>query len=822
MIYNDILTLCANKLRGLIDSKIFIWLLIFFRIFNCLFVVTSFYPDEYFQSVEIAHFWAYGYGHMSWEWEPCVALRSVITPFIYYVLFLFLKLINIDHPVCVLYIPKLCHGICAALCDLGIYKLLIYWYVELYNDVWIYEDNIKRNEKDEDNGNNNNNNNDNNNNNNNDNNNNNNNNDNNNNNNDNNNYYYHNNILYNTNDIICTILCCHFFCWFYFYSICRTSSHSFECLFNIWGVYFLSQNYDPLKNQLNKIEKIDLLLQNDVIIKKGKKNLNECTNLKERRNDHRFDTYENNFIYEKGTQNCKQYDKNVCDKNVCDKNVCDKNVCDKNVCGQNMVDHIIRNRNNMCRTHFYSSKFNKIEEAKNLLFSLFFSSLSVIFRPNALVFWLSLYILYFIKNIFEKQNKINYKEIFKISVTYTFFFLTIIIIIDSYYFGHITFPFWNFFVYNFLSGSNKYFGGHSFFFYFVCVIPSIYLTLTPFLFYGYYIIYNNILNKIKYKTINIYMYILKRIDWIVYLVTHLEILSLSFSKHKEHKIVIGYIPFLTIFVGYALYLIKLHYKKDNGKNKKNIYNNNNNNNKIQYGNITIKGRNKYIFLFSSSLFTNISFLLQFLCILFFCLIHNRSPEYVASYFRNLETKDDQNIYIFITNCYDIPLYSHIHRKFNIGFLDCSPYDTSIDEATKNWRKRIYEDKFKQQFFNMFQEKKNNNHHINSTYGDTITPYIIPDISFYWFGHHHFNKKNNFQYIYQNINLSCLNYRFHIPLHGQLPTYIVTTTIELTHLQLFLSTYNYKLETKPFFSYFRISEAKGIVPVYHYIFKRVPS
>ncbi|CAC9699032.1 GPI mannosyltransferase 3 [Plasmodium sp. DRC-Itaito] len=816
MIYNDILSLCANKLRGIIDSKIFIWLLIFFRLFNCLFVVTSFYADEYFQSVEIAHFWAYGYGHMPWEWEPCIALRSVITPFIYYVLFLFLKIINIDYPLCVLYIPKIGHGICAALCDLGIYKLLIYWYVELYNDVWIYEDNIKLNEKknytnikkkDEKNGNNNN------------------------------NYYYHYSILSSTNDIICTILCCHFFCWFYFYSICRTSSHSFECLFNIWGVYFLSQNYYPLKNQSNKIEKINLLLHNDVIIKKGKKNLNEWTKLKERRNDHHFYTYENNFLYEKGTQNCKQYDqtvcdrnmcdqnvcdRNMCDRNMCDQNVCDRNMCDQNVCDQNMCDHIIQNRNNICTTHFYSSKFYKIEEVRNLLCSLFFSSLSVIFRPNALVFWLSLYILYFIKKIFEKQNKINYKEIFKIGVIYTFFFLTIIIIIDSYYFGRITFPFWNFFVYNFLSGNNKYFGGNSFFFYFICVIPSIYLTLTPCLFYGYYIIYNNILNKMRYKTINIYMYILKRIDWIVYFVTHLEILCLSFSKHKEHKIVIGYIPFLTIFVGYALYIIKLHYKKYHMKNRNNICNNNNNNNINKYGNITIKGRNKYIFFISSSLFTNISFLFQFLCILFFCLIHNRSPEHVASYFRNLESKDDQNIYIFITNCYDIPLYSHIHRKFNIGFLDCSPYDTSNDQSTKNWRKRIYENKFKEQFFNIFQEKNNNKDHINSTYVDTITPYIIPDKSFYWFGHYHFNKKTSFQYIYQNIHFSCLNYRFHIPLRGQLPTYIVTTTIELTHLQLFLSTYNYKLEANPFFSYFMISDAKRIVPVYHYIFKRIPS
>jgi phosphatidylinositol glycan class B len=40
-----------------------------FRAFNSLVVKTFFDPDEYWQSLEVAHEHVFGYGYLTWEWE---------------------------------------------------------------------------------------------------------------------------------------------------------------------------------------------------------------------------------------------------------------------------------------------------------------------------------------------------------------------------------------------------------------------------------------------------------------------------------------------------------------------------------------------------------------------------------------------------------------------------------------------------------------------------------------------------------------------------------------------------------------------------------
>jgi len=42
-----------------------------------------FYPDEYYQSVEIAHNDYYGSGFRSWEWTLQQPIRSPLYPFIF-------------------------------------------------------------------------------------------------------------------------------------------------------------------------------------------------------------------------------------------------------------------------------------------------------------------------------------------------------------------------------------------------------------------------------------------------------------------------------------------------------------------------------------------------------------------------------------------------------------------------------------------------------------------------------------------------------------------------------------------------------------------
>ncbi|KAM3161828.1 Mannosyltransferase [Lachancea thermotolerans] len=55
--------------------------LILFRLINCFFVQSFFQPDEFWQCLEPAHYMAFGYGDLTWEWK--FGLRSYAIPFIF-------------------------------------------------------------------------------------------------------------------------------------------------------------------------------------------------------------------------------------------------------------------------------------------------------------------------------------------------------------------------------------------------------------------------------------------------------------------------------------------------------------------------------------------------------------------------------------------------------------------------------------------------------------------------------------------------------------------------------------------------------------------
>lgn len=50
--------------------------LVAFRVLNALLCTTFFQPDEFFQSLEVAHRLVFGYGWQTWEWRSNTALRS--------------------------------------------------------------------------------------------------------------------------------------------------------------------------------------------------------------------------------------------------------------------------------------------------------------------------------------------------------------------------------------------------------------------------------------------------------------------------------------------------------------------------------------------------------------------------------------------------------------------------------------------------------------------------------------------------------------------------------------------------------------------------
>lgn len=69
--------------------------LLLFRFGCSLLIRYSFFnPDEYWQSLEVAHKIVFGYGHVTWEWTA--GLRSYIHPLLFTPPWLLLKALHID------------------------------------------------------------------------------------------------------------------------------------------------------------------------------------------------------------------------------------------------------------------------------------------------------------------------------------------------------------------------------------------------------------------------------------------------------------------------------------------------------------------------------------------------------------------------------------------------------------------------------------------------------------------------------------------------------------------------------------------------------
>ena len=66
------------------------------RMLIALLTRTFFQPDEYFQSLEVAHHAVYGYGHLTWEWLAANPIRSIVYPAIDIPIYWILQLSDLD------------------------------------------------------------------------------------------------------------------------------------------------------------------------------------------------------------------------------------------------------------------------------------------------------------------------------------------------------------------------------------------------------------------------------------------------------------------------------------------------------------------------------------------------------------------------------------------------------------------------------------------------------------------------------------------------------------------------------------------------------
>lgn len=64
------------------------------RLASVFLVQTYFVPDEYWQSSEVAHKFAFGYGHLTWEW--ILGVRNYLHPLIISVIYKILQLLSLD------------------------------------------------------------------------------------------------------------------------------------------------------------------------------------------------------------------------------------------------------------------------------------------------------------------------------------------------------------------------------------------------------------------------------------------------------------------------------------------------------------------------------------------------------------------------------------------------------------------------------------------------------------------------------------------------------------------------------------------------------
>ena len=66
------------------------------RLINASWLQTFFQPDEYFQSLEVAHHLVFGYGALTWEWVSARPIRSIVYPALNVPVYWALKALRLD------------------------------------------------------------------------------------------------------------------------------------------------------------------------------------------------------------------------------------------------------------------------------------------------------------------------------------------------------------------------------------------------------------------------------------------------------------------------------------------------------------------------------------------------------------------------------------------------------------------------------------------------------------------------------------------------------------------------------------------------------
>ncbi|XP_076462738.1 GPI alpha-1,2-mannosyltransferase 3-like [Babylonia areolata] len=102
------------------DKTIFLGLVVI-RLVNALLIQTFFVPDEFWQSMEVAHNMVFDYGYLTWEWR--VGIRSYAYPLLLASLYKLLAVLGLDYRGLLIRGPRLLQGVVASVGDMYLYWL---------------------------------------------------------------------------------------------------------------------------------------------------------------------------------------------------------------------------------------------------------------------------------------------------------------------------------------------------------------------------------------------------------------------------------------------------------------------------------------------------------------------------------------------------------------------------------------------------------------------------------------------------------------------------------------------------------------------------
>lgn len=89
------------------------------RILSVFVVCTWYVPDEFWQSLEVAHYLTFGYGYLTWEWHE--RIRNFIYPLLISLLYKCLELLHLDTVSMLTILPRVLQALFTALAEYKLY-----------------------------------------------------------------------------------------------------------------------------------------------------------------------------------------------------------------------------------------------------------------------------------------------------------------------------------------------------------------------------------------------------------------------------------------------------------------------------------------------------------------------------------------------------------------------------------------------------------------------------------------------------------------------------------------------------------------------------